>query len=493
MGESTSERLHRENKKMEDRLKQLKNTLKKRKEQRGGQSVIWRSGKTGSIKSHVSDLLKQNAARRQSAMRPVRVLAPKNSSEGSGRLPIQRPAPPRGRRPPQRAAVTMPSPPPERDSSSAEAPSSTSTSAAADATTAAIPVVATGSAAMETYDEEASHVSFLEALNEWRLGRAAEAVEALATTDTAATHDSGAGEGGALLGGQYNEAAGAASFREAVEAWRAGRSDTPMQQATAPRPSTSSTVQTRAVASAASVPITFSTTSSLSYVEKIMLERRRRDPAAISRAGATKTRSIMSAPPSTETVSVATDEEALEIEEVVADDMTGAEPQPLAYAVVEPDDDNNTTALSADPADGRPLSGKWCTPLMITPEYTPSPPPHENDVGDNYAALGEPGPAVEADTGVGAATAETAEVNVLPDDIVAESNDSDVDISSSGAAGILTASTAMIENALGTAAQLVASMGDGVPQGGDDNENRDIITPSLMDDFEEMEKSFTEE
>ena len=63
-----------ENKKLEDRLRELKDSLRKQKEARdtkGGYS--WKSGRAGGIKGHAEDVLQDNSRRRMEGRR-MRVL-----------------------------------------------------------------------------------------------------------------------------------------------------------------------------------------------------------------------------------------------------------------------------------------------------------------------------------------------------------------------------------------------------------------------------------
>lgn len=71
-----------ENKKLEERLRELKDSLKKQKEARevkGGFS--WKSGKSGGIGSHVQEVLQDNSRRRMEGRR-MRVLQVIHASTG---------------------------------------------------------------------------------------------------------------------------------------------------------------------------------------------------------------------------------------------------------------------------------------------------------------------------------------------------------------------------------------------------------------------------
>ena len=120
-----------------------------------------------------------------------------------------------------------------------------------------------------SYDEKASHASFLEALSEWRTGRAVSAVSDLTVAQNQSDDDSHGRHGdsaavvdgadaqptvprSSLLEGEYDEDASAVSFRAAVDAWRCGSAGAASSRGAVSPPSASEPVQTD---SRATVPI----------------------------------------------------------------------------------------------------------------------------------------------------------------------------------------------------------------------------------------------
>lgn len=420
---SRAHELEKENEQMAARLRELKNSLRQRKEARGS-GVIWRSGQRGNgICSHVSP-------RRPSGNKPNSIKSRRSSnanSEARSKSTIKpRPSAPRERtipEPPARSVEILPGPP----AMEAQSPS-VSTHKASDS----------GIGCGDTYNEAESHASFLEALNEWRLGRATEAVEQIQTDSTEPR--------GLLLQGSYNEEESAASFRDAVAAWRSG-------SASGGRPSTSAcgAAQTEARPSTA-VEITFNSERKLSFVEKMMLKKARDGrsstqppqddgPATVvdselpSKSPATVADSPRLLTP-TEIVMSVTD---LESESQPAAD--NEEAVVMCYNVDEPEDAGEDTCrqqtVETKGADDARDGIEWCTPIAITPEYS------ENEC-------------------------------TSPDEKSAP-----IDL------------TVSIETILSR------SSSRGGPSRGKKNETPDphgrhVITPSLMDDFEEMERSFTE-
>jgi hypothetical protein len=72
--EQESLQLEIENRKMEERLKELKESMQRQKEIRGNQGHSWRSGSgSTSIKHHANEVLQGNSARRAKA-KNIRVL-----------------------------------------------------------------------------------------------------------------------------------------------------------------------------------------------------------------------------------------------------------------------------------------------------------------------------------------------------------------------------------------------------------------------------------
>ena len=62
-----------ENARMEERLRELKQTLLAQKSERESRGYSWRSGKKGAIASHASEVLAKNSERRQNGRR-MRIL-----------------------------------------------------------------------------------------------------------------------------------------------------------------------------------------------------------------------------------------------------------------------------------------------------------------------------------------------------------------------------------------------------------------------------------
>eukprot|EP00041_Stephanoeca_diplocostata_P015701 m.300465 g.300465 ORF g.300465 m.300465 type:complete len:468 (+) comp20128_c0_seq1:221-1624(+) len=451
---STSERLQAENKQMEMRLQELKSSLKKRKEQRKAPGVIWRSGKSGAIKSHVSEILKHSTTRRQQSLRKVKVLGSNNKS-------ISRPQPP-----PKGSKVGMGNPSPSGDgpvedvgtavmwnpSSSETAPREESDMKCDD--DIGMSVGTDDTQQSEVYDEHASHASFLEALNEWRLGRASDAVQTMSTSAHSVSVEAGGNEavplptaGGALLDGEYDESGGLASFREAVNAWReAGEEST----RTSCRTTTDTGTDGGAIVSHP-VEVVFTKTSTLSLVERMMLGRARKG----SDSG-------------TPRASDSSADHELRIEEVQAGDYLndGDGNAAVEYAVDEPSDDNSDEENTIEHEQDTVHDGSrstWRTNAVITPAFSPNPSPHHSHRDD-------PGNASYDDGGESA-------TEVSP--TIAEADSSGTVRSACHDSG----GEAVVEGKFHEA-------GDDV----DGEKRKSIITPvSLMHDFEEMEKSFSEE
>ena len=62
---SETEKLEIENKRMEERLQQLRNTFQKQKETKDKQEYSWKSGQVGALGSHAAKVLEENTLRRQ--------------------------------------------------------------------------------------------------------------------------------------------------------------------------------------------------------------------------------------------------------------------------------------------------------------------------------------------------------------------------------------------------------------------------------------------
>lgn len=443
-----SDKLHQENIEMERKLKELKTSLRRRKEERGGGSVIWRSGRNGGIKSHVNEILKHNASRRHQTLRKVSVLGNNNNngnrtSPGGSSTVRPRP-PPRNTRPPQRpeaaaTATTTMNPPSSKVPNLVPSDTSEPKPSASDA----------------AYDEQASHASFLEALNEWRLGRATDALQTLDVGEGASSGTAAAqpevptveNDGGRLLDGTYDEAAAMQSFRDAVHAWRQAGQETPP-----PRPATTSTCQTVAGDEAMhrNIEIVFSSTSTLSYVERLMLAKHRSQTAQTTSRSDASCESLGETTKHSAATSITGADEGnsgsldiVEATESDEDDTTAV----VTCAVSEPDDDDDD---GDDDTHTTPVQrSSWATPL-----------PAPEDVRD---------PRIAHDDDDGVDDDNSGHVLVVED---ADDVASDVDV--------VTDDTVVSAEPCGLV----------VPE----HVGRDVITPSsLMHDFEEMEKSFTEE
>lgn len=468
---STSERLQAENRQMEMRLQELKSSLKKRKEQRKAPGVIWRSGKSGAIKSHVSEILKHSTARRQQSLRKVKVLGSNNNTTG-------RPQPP-----PQGSQVRMGIPSPSDEEPSGDAgsavmwnPSSSETAPAGESQLQknnlgddiGMSVGTDKGPQDETYDEHASHASFLEALNEWRLGRATDAVQTMSTPSQSVTLETKdkepasytTGGGGALLDGEYDESGGLASFREAVNAWRVAGEEPSCTRTTCCTTTDTGTDGVGVIAPP--VEVVFTKTSTLSLVERMMLGRARKDPIAASLPP--------SVPPASDS------DHRLKIEEVYADDCFSDDEGNAAveYAVDEPSDDNSDVVgengdegVDAIHDDSGAM---WHASAVITPEFSPDPSPLDTHSSALDITHGDD------DGGETSVPSEESLTVGTQNSTVVHGATSPEDLHGSGGEAVVVGK--------------FHETGDDV----DSEKRKSIITPvSLMHDFEEMEKSFTEE
>jgi len=472
-----TKQLESENEEMAIRLRELKASLRKRKEARGS-GVIWRSGGRGGLRNHAADVLD---GRRAGNVRPPNNRRPskgdKTSTTKGPATAALRPRPPAGPRPsagrptagakrvahpplPQSAVEILPGPPSDDDIIDGETGMSTGPGP-------------------EEYDEATSHASFLEALNDWRSGRSPETTAAAADTATSASASAtivggaliqGAWApvhseptGGALLEGNYDEEAAAASFRSAVEAWRCGSA----QGTRAPPAPTQRPATAAAACSAQTVPppqtpieITFTKPKKLSFVEQMMLKRVR------SAAGRVPTASVAAAavvpPPAGPTKVVSSDGDTAGrdcltgsdyVSVVEVHDATDVAPHPpSSYAVEEPED----VDAAYDAADlASDVDKDQRAPLVITPEWSQGDPEESMSATTATIAVSSPSP---VDTKLGAGSE------------LEELEQASVDQLRSG----LTVG--------------FGPLGSSSP----DPHGRHIITPSLMDDFEEMERSFCE-
>ena len=242
---SEKDRLAAENRAMEQRLAELKNSLQKQREQRAQVDSNWESGRKGTLAQHTALVLQQNHARRITSKTTFRVL---NGDEEI------------------KSATSSPS---ATKGKAVSQPPSTQ------------PHATSGLLLDGEFDEEAQRAEFAAAVNEWHNpGRTmSEAAPLIKNNNTSA--------GGALLSGPaFDEQESEASFQNALSAWRRGES-MPVEKPTVdlnlwrPTAAPSTTeIQTDTTQTAQPVTIAFQTESNLSFMEKLMLKR--------SRMGATK-------------------------------------------------------------------------------------------------------------------------------------------------------------------------------------------------------------
>lgn len=382
-----AERLAKENKQMEERLKQLKAAMSKKKAQRQTQGgVIWRSGGQGALKQHVVNILDQNSSPR-----------PKQKHKGIERKEASK----------SKTKTVLDVLPGPADESEVETSGSSGSlwmpSAAA---------VQSTSATEDAYDERASHASFLEALHEWRGTVAKET----AVTSNTTTKENVASSGGSLLDGPvYDEQANALEFQKALSDWRLSQKQAEPSPVDVAAVSVGS-AQTETIPRAAkAVEIEFNSTSKLSYMERLMLKQSRkrpisRDTNVLRETNATNERVCGS----------------LDIEEEV-----------LSYRVDEPDD----TSSSQNNILAKPKNSGW-TLTSSTPEYS------SDDLTDS--------PDIRMSN--------VSEPRIIYTPIESDTDDSDM-------------RRQEVELKVDAQSRPTTSL--------------DRITPSLMNDFEEMENSFT--
>ena len=364
------------------------------------------------------------------------------------------------------------------------------------------------------YDEKESHASFLEALNEWRSGGNAQ--EATHAAEPARPGSSASGGGGSALAGgslwdgpAYDERANAQAFQAAVQNWRgdgsasgdaepAVKSWSNPADDTAQEPSTSSGgCQADLSPSKKPIDIKFSNTSGLSYMEKLMLRRARKNPpsrpVSALKAQAPEVIASAQAPepePEPEIISPsespAPERASVVVVESVSsgEDTTGIDEETLPFAVEEPADSCDAHAPApahAPPAvrGKQPMTNGW-SQMTVTPEYssdgmTPSPAP-----GLNEAEAGSM-------ENICAASPADGLMNIT--NITPSASDSE-DVSTkkpSGVMGHLVISATDIPSKGGEDTGL-----NGAPRQEEKMNRASLITPSMMDDFEVLEKSITE-
>eukprot|EP00730_Choanoeca_flexa_P006541 TRINITY_DN12170_c0_g1_i15.p1 TRINITY_DN12170_c0_g1~~TRINITY_DN12170_c0_g1_i15.p1 ORF type:complete len:636 (+),score=154.10 TRINITY_DN12170_c0_g1_i15:2476-4383(+) len=216
-------RLERENDKMEQRLRELRDTLRKQKQERlekGG--YAWKKGDKGAIRSHANQVLDENGQRREKARR-IKVLPPAPGKPKT--LPKANP----------RAARLRSQKSSRQENSQSESHTSSKRSSRSAATATTDPTQELEKAIT------AEHNAFLDALNDWRDGTDSRQPASRSTTRTSASSSSTptvtstaatSGEdypplpaegGGKLLDGPaFDEQAAAMEFQQAVQQWREG-------------------------------------------------------------------------------------------------------------------------------------------------------------------------------------------------------------------------------------------------------------------------------
>ena len=363
------------------------------------------------------------------------------------------------------------------------------------------------SGADAAYDEKESHASFLEALNEWRSGGDAQA--ATHATESARPGSSSSGGGGsALAGGSlwdgpvYDEQANAQAFQAALQDWRGGGSasgaaepavkswSNPADDATQEPATSSDGCQADLSPSKKPIDIKFSNTSGLSYMEKLMLKRARKNPPSrpVTALKAQTPEVIVSASePEPEIItpsgSPVPERASVVVVESVSssDDTTGIDEETLPFAVEEPDDDIDAHAHAhahAPPAvrGKQPMMNGW-SQMTVTPEYssdgmTPSPAPgHDSSEAGSMEDICEASPA-------------DGLMNITPSTSDSEEASSE---KLSGVMGHLVISETDIPRKAG-----MVTMLDGTTRAEEQTNRASLITPSMMDDFELLEKSFTD-
>eukprot|EP00037_Helgoeca_nana_P029307 m.349139 g.349139 ORF g.349139 m.349139 type:complete len:510 (-) comp27946_c1_seq2:227-1756(-) len=491
--------LEEENAEMATRLRELKDSLRQRKEARGG-GVIWRSGdRKSGLRSHANEVLDGRRGRnvRPANNRPTvkkgataTITAPPaalaSPPGGAGSTSSSRPRPPPGRpqpkerrppHPPTSNIEILHGPPDEiPDCNDGHGVGATSTAITYD----------------DTFNEAESHASFLDALNEWRRGGDSDASATAASVPTPAGAGAAAAPsslgmvggstaawapsaadpvGGALLDGDYDEQAAADSFKTAVAAWRGG-------SAQGARPSTASmcSAQTDSLEDRP-IQIKFTQNKKLSFVEQMMLRKKNKkrggsagtaspvgrargaDAAATPESAAGSAWSARGATPESEDGrdddgdGDSENEAYISITDVGAETAETAEGSAAMYAVEEPcEASSDEDEFDGDHAHGGPQAD-WSTPGGITPEWSQG----EADADDVHdgQAISHAGQVIASST---------------PD--VAQRSTRVVD-----GEAIAAVSRDMLRVAL-----------DETP----DPHGRHVITPSLMHDFEEMERSFNE-
>lgn len=457
---SAAERLAQENEQMERRLKQLKAAMRKKKEQRPNPGVIWRSGARGAIKQHVVNLLDQNAEWRASKPgRKVKVLKTKNSQgQADGNASLMSPS-----KTSQKGRTDLDLlPGPQDEPTSMPHIESRTLGAAGTSTPSSI---STLNPRDDEFDEQASHASFLEALTEWRNGGGSSGqIEAGSTGSTREDDkvNSGSGSGSLLAGPAYDEKANAIDFQRAVMEWRnAGsvntedRHDHNSETVEKSVEVSSGSAQTEPASTKHPVVIKFS--SNLSYMERLMLSQARKNPpsrpqsAVLSAATGEQSVDIDSSKPHFDmkdnSSNVHEESQNVTIQGIDVCEGVDIEEITLPDVIEEPKDlrtcDLDIGATQDTTKNNRVVG--W-SHLTVTPEYssdavTPSPVPGDSLV-KNSAPNGH-------------------------DDSVC----------------LMTPSMSDSEELLAQAIDTKLSI-----QGMD----IERITPSLMNDFEEMEKSFTE-
>eukprot|EP00730_Choanoeca_flexa_P006536 TRINITY_DN12170_c0_g1_i1.p1 TRINITY_DN12170_c0_g1~~TRINITY_DN12170_c0_g1_i1.p1 ORF type:complete len:591 (+),score=153.56 TRINITY_DN12170_c0_g1_i1:2290-4062(+) len=267
-------RLERENDKMEQRLRELRDTLRKQKQERlekGG--YAWKKGDKGAIRSHANQVLDENGQRREKARR-IKVLPPAPGKPKT--LPKANP----------RAARLRSQKSSRQENSQSESHTSSKRSSRSAATATTDPTQELEKAIT------AEHNAFLDALNDWRDGTDSRQPASRSTTRTSASSSSTptvtstaatSGEdypplpaegGGKLLDGPaFDEQAAAMEFQQAVQQWREGDDRAAPTKTWAvpasPQAQGTSTSTTSEIAG----NIVFK--DNLTYLERLLLKRQR--------------------------------------------------------------------------------------------------------------------------------------------------------------------------------------------------------------------------
>eukprot|EP00040_Diaphanoeca_grandis_P032477 m.196840 g.196840 ORF g.196840 m.196840 type:complete len:570 (-) comp32637_c0_seq1:165-1874(-) len=562
-----AEKLALQNKEMEQRLHQLRSSMQKKKAQRAQPGVIWKSGQTGSISQHVVNILDQNAKWRDT--KKVTILGQKNTTSSAN--PPSKPKSKTGlkNKSIRRELAILPGPPdptdPEEGNTVYRSPQRVAT-------------VYEGDATSDTYNEQASHASFLEALNEWRGGggdggkgssaptshaAVIDTISSINTTNlnTSTTKSNGNVVSSLLDGPQYDERANALAFQRAVQSWRTGKSEaeliTESSLASASqsssrasssqslrsspsqcgsRPSSVSvssgaaqtdSMQANTLAGMKPVEFKFETSSKLTYLEKLMLKRVRKDPKAISRVyspapsptleedddvdGDINDNAFFQATTITHTSH--SPEETISIETIGSDEIN-VEEEMVSYNVEEPVEEISTSQVTLAPVSTtatRKHSASWAGRITVTPEYSDSGRSPTPELHEHQHQFERPHSHTHSQSEATIIAEEHSEVLDTLTPISSDTEDMDDGFSQMERDALLKSMKALSQTLTNTAntSQNQAHHHDqhhdydqhqhhhqSLEHGREhdqaaQNKRLEAITPSLMNDFEEMERSFT--